>query len=59
LQEFLGFLKTVDKQTPKEKALHVIVDNYSTHKHVKVNNWLKKSGMVFLGSVRSKPLGSE
>jgi transposase len=29
-QEFLGFLKTVEKQTPKAKALHVIVDNYST-----------------------------
>ena len=47
-QEFLGFLKTVEKQTPKDKALHVIVDNYSTHKHEKVNNWLKRNKRVTL-----------
>ena len=32
-QEFLSFLKDVEKQTPKELDLHLIVDNYSTHKH--------------------------
>jgi len=31
-----GFLKTVNRQTPKGKELHVIVDNYATHKHEKV-----------------------
>ena len=45
-QEFLGFLKSVEKQTPKDKALHVIVDNYSTHKHEKVKNWLKRNKRV-------------
>ena len=47
-QEFLGFLKTVEKQTPKDKALHVIVDNYATHKHEKVKNWLKRNKRVTL-----------
>jgi transposase len=47
-QEFLSFLKSVEKQTPKDKALHVIVDNYSTHKHEKVNNWLNRNKRVTL-----------
>lgn len=47
-QEFLEFLKTVNKQTPKDKALHVIVDNYATHKHEKVRNWLKRNKRVTL-----------
>lgn len=47
-QEFLSFLRTVEAQTPKDKELHVIVDNYSTHKHVKVRNWLKRNKRVEL-----------
>ena len=47
-QEFLQFLKTVKKQTPEELDLHVIVDNYSTHKHQKVKNWLKRNKRVTL-----------
>jgi transposase len=47
-QEFLDFLKTVEKQTPQDKELHVIVDNYSTHKHKKVKNWLKRNKRVTL-----------
>ena len=47
-KEFLKFLKTVDGQTDKEKDLHMIVDNYSTHKHEKVRNWLKRHPRVFL-----------
>lgn len=47
-QEFLGFLKTVEKQTPKDKSLHLIVDNYATHKHEKVKNWLKRNKRVNL-----------
>ena len=47
-QEFLSFLKTINKQTPRDKALHVIVDNYSTHKHEKVKNWLKRNRRVTL-----------
>ena len=47
-QEFLGFLKTVNQQTPKDKTLHVAVDNYATHKHEKVKNWLKRNKRVSL-----------
>jgi transposase len=47
-QEFLDFLKTVNKQTPDDKALHIIVDNYATHKHQKVKNWLKRNKRVTL-----------
>jgi transposase len=41
-QEFLKFLKLVDEQTPAGLDLHLIVDNYSTHKHPKVQKWLKR-----------------
>jgi transposase len=41
-QEWIKFLKLIDEQTPTELALHLIVDNYATHKHPKVNAWLKR-----------------
>lgn len=41
-QEWLKFLKLIDNQTPAEKDLHLIVDNYATHKHPKVKRWLAK-----------------
>jgi len=41
-QEWIKFLKLIDEQTPAELDLHVIVDNYATHKHEKVNRWLKR-----------------
>jgi transposase len=47
-QEFLGFLKSVDSQTPAGQDLHIIVDNYATHKHQKVKNWLKRNKRVHL-----------
>lgn len=40
--EWLRFLKQIDRETPRELALHLIVDNYSTHKHRKVKEWLAK-----------------
>lgn len=39
--EWLGFLKQVDKETPEGLTLHLIIDNYSTHKHPKVKSWIK------------------
>ena len=39
-QEFIRFLNLVDEQVPKRKAIHAIVDNYATHKHPKVQEWL-------------------
>jgi len=47
-KEFLSFIKTVEKQTPKSLDLHLIVDNYSTHKHEKVSRWLKRNKRVHL-----------
>ena len=41
-QEFLRFLRTIDRQTTKRLDLHLILDNYATHKHAKVKAWLKK-----------------
>jgi len=41
-QEWLKFLKLIDQQTPQEVDLHLIVDNYCTHKHQKVQNWLER-----------------
>lgn len=41
-QEWIKFLKLIDKETPKKRDLHLIVDNYCTHKHPKVRTWLQK-----------------
>jgi len=39
-QEFLGFLRTIEANVPKNLDIHLIVDNYSTHKHARVKAWL-------------------
>jgi transposase len=39
-QEWLKFLKTIDRQVPKDLAIHLILDNYATHKHPDVAAWL-------------------
>jgi transposase len=41
-QEWLKFLKRIDAQTPAELDLHLILDNYATHKHPKVQTWLTR-----------------
>ena len=46
--EWLGFLKKVHRQTPPGLALHLIIDNYATHKHPAVLAWLKKHPRVHL-----------
>ena len=40
-QEFLKFLRTLDKEFPGAVPLHLVMDNYGTHKHENVRNWLK------------------
>jgi|SRR5579872_1048895 len=40
--EWLRFLKQVDRETPQELEVHLIADNYSTHKHPKVKAWMEK-----------------
>ena len=39
-QEFLSFLRRIDKEVPPELDVHLIVDNYCTYKHAKVRSWL-------------------
>lgn len=41
-QEFIRFLQIIDVKTPIDLDLHLIVDNYGTHKHPRVQSWLKR-----------------
>jgi transposase len=41
-QEFIRFLKKIGTETPPELDLHLIVDNYGTHKHPRVKSWLRR-----------------
>lgn len=41
-QEFLKFLRRLDVEFPGEVTLHLVMDNYGTHKHPKVQRWLKR-----------------
>jgi transposase len=47
-QEFLRFLRALDRATAKALDLHLIVDNYATHKHAKVKAWLERHPRVHL-----------
>lgn len=39
-QEYLAFLKEVDSSVPTKLDIHLVVDNYATHKHPRVKRWL-------------------
>jgi transposase len=41
-QEFLRFLRRLDQEFPGETPLHLVMDNYGTHKHPNVKTWMKK-----------------
>jgi transposase len=41
-QEFLKFLKQLDEEFPGKTRLHLVMDNYGTHKHPKIEGWLKR-----------------
>jgi transposase len=41
-QEFLAFLRHLDANTPADLDLHLVVDNYGTHKHAKVRAWISR-----------------
>jgi hypothetical protein len=43
-QEFLRFLRRLDAEFPGDVPLHLIMDNYGTHKHAKVKAWLNDGG---------------
>jgi transposase len=40
--EFLKFLRRIDREVPRGLQVHLILDNYSTHKHENVKKWLAK-----------------
>lgn len=42
--EWLRFLKQINRETPKDVDIHIIADNYCTHKHEKVKSWLSRHG---------------
>lgn len=41
-QKFIRFLKKIDAETPADLDLHLIVDNYGTHKHSRMKGWLRR-----------------
>ncbi len=41
-QEFIRFLNVINAQVPEDKVVHIILDNYATHKHPKVRAWLDR-----------------
>ena len=46
--EVLKFLRQVEQAVPKEQEIHIILDNYATHKHTKVMDWIERQKRVFL-----------
>jgi transposase/DNA-binding XRE family transcriptional regulator len=40
-RQWLAFLKQLDREAPADVTLHLIVDNYATHKHAKVKSWVQ------------------
>ena len=40
-REFLKFLRTIDREVPTGLQIHLILDNYATHKHADVHQWLE------------------
>lgn len=50
-QEFLKFLRKIDRDTPGGLDLHLVIDNYATHTHPRVRNWLAKHRRFYLHPV--------
>ena len=46
-KEFLSFLKLLDRSTPKDKDLHVVLDNHSAHKTKEIMQWLEKKPRIY------------
>src|SRR5574338_792416 len=47
-QDWLTFLRLIDRQVPPGTALHLIADNYATHKHATVQRWLRRHPRVHM-----------
>ena len=41
-QDFLAFLRLIDREVPAALDIHLVVDNYATHRHAKVRAWLAR-----------------
>ena len=54
-QEFLNFMERVDRETPRRREIHLIMDNYGTHKHPEVKQWFAERPRYHLHFV---PTGS-
>lgn len=52
--QWLSFLKKLDKEAPADLTLHLVLDNYATHKHPKVLSWIK-----WRNQRHKKPYGAE
>jgi len=47
-QEFLQFLNHIDANVPEELDIHLVVDNYATHKHIKIKKWLAERPRYYI-----------
>ena len=54
-QEFLKFLRRLDREYPKGMDLHLVLDNYSTHKTAAVKAWLAKHPRVEVHNRNPRP----
>jgi hypothetical protein len=52
-EEFLKFLRKIDRETPREPDLHLILDNYGTHNHPNVKVWLQYHPRFYLYFTRT------
>jgi putative transposase len=57
-QEFLGFLRQIEESVPEDLDVHLIVDNYCTHKHAKVRGWLAQRPRFHVHYTPHLPPGS-
>jgi len=46
--EFIKFVRTIDREVPDGLQIHLILDNYSTHKHAEVDRWFKRHSRFHL-----------
>jgi hypothetical protein len=57
-QEFIRFLNPIEGEIPAGKIVHVILDNYGSHKHPKVRAWLDRHPCFTFDYRRNRPPGS-
>jgi len=56
-QAFFTFLRQLVRRVPKELTIHVILDNYATHKHDNVKAWLRRNRRVHFHFIPTSALG--